>query len=134
MVRISNEARRYASANYSSVMISTSEVLQVVEDVLRRFHIASLVYVTDVTRVFKGKVIATLQFSERLNLPVIAMIVVAQATRVGKETTLHIECTFNKGRYEHPTITTVLSFLRNSILERLDLLERERLRSCRKEG
>jgi hypothetical protein len=114
------------TASYSSVLLSASAVLKIVEDDLRRFRIAGVVCVNDVARVSKTKVVAELQFSKTLTLPVSEMIVVARTTRSGNQTVLHIECDVPADSCEHPTIGTVLTLMGRSIFERLVLIEQER--------
>lgn len=119
------------TASYSSVLLSASEVLKVVEDALRRFQIAGVVSINDVAPVSKRKVVAALHFTKTLALPVSEMTVVADTTRVGNKTVLHIECVVPGDSCEHPTIGTVLTFMGRSIFERLALLEGERERQRR---
>lgn len=116
------------SASFSSGWLDAKEVLDVVADSLRRFGIAGVVSVKNVVRVSARKVVAALQFSHELSLPANEIIVVAWTERAKNKSALHLECIVSDEGCEHPTISTIVTFMGRSIFDRLNHLEQERRR------
>jgi hypothetical protein len=116
------------TTNYSSDLLSPTEVLDVVDDVLKHFQIAGVIHTNDFRSRSKRRVVAGFEFSKTLNLPQKEMIVAARTSCVGTRTVLHIECAVPDDSCEHPTIGTVITLLGKSIYERLELSKQERER------